>query len=97
MSFQYNTKGRRLSNYLIKQILCLHYRSRCKGLCQNNYYYVLQFVVSMGTNTSRATISCILSLFLCKNTTAKTWITADRHSHTGTSSVAVSWSSFAIV
>ena len=27
-SFQYNTKGRRLSNYSIKLILCSHYRSR---------------------------------------------------------------------
>ena len=35
-SFQYNTEGRRLSNYSIKLILCSHlYRSRCKGLCQN--------------------------------------------------------------
>ena len=35
MSFQYNTKGRRLSNYSIKQILCSYYRSRYNGLCQN--------------------------------------------------------------
>ena len=34
-SFQYNTEDRRLSNYSIKLILCLQYRSRCKGLCQN--------------------------------------------------------------
>ena len=34
-SFQYNTEGRRLSNYAIKLILCSHYRPRCKGLCQN--------------------------------------------------------------
>ena len=34
-SFQYNTEGRRLSNYSIKLILCSHYRSLCKGLCQN--------------------------------------------------------------
>ena len=34
-SFQYNTEGRRLSNYSIKLILCPHYRSRCKGLCQD--------------------------------------------------------------
>ena len=34
-SFQYNTEGRRLSYYSIKLILCSHYRSRCKGLCQN--------------------------------------------------------------
>ena len=34
-SFQYNTEGRRLSNYSIKLILCSHHRSRCKGLCQN--------------------------------------------------------------
>ena len=34
-SCQYNTKGRRLSNYSIKLILCSHYRSRYKGLCQN--------------------------------------------------------------
>ena len=34
-SFYYNTKGRRLSNYSIKLILCSHYRSRYKGLCQN--------------------------------------------------------------
>ena len=34
-SFQYNNKGRRLSNYLIKLILCSHRRSRCKGLFQN--------------------------------------------------------------
>ena len=34
-SFQYNTKGRRLSNYSIKLILCSHYHSRYKGLCQN--------------------------------------------------------------
>ena len=27
-SFQYNTKGRRLSNYSIKLILCSHYRSK---------------------------------------------------------------------
>ena len=37
-SFQYNTEGRRLSNYSIKLILCSHYRSRCKGLCQNKKY-----------------------------------------------------------
>ena len=34
-SVQYNTEGRRLSNYSIKLILCSHNRSRCKGLCQN--------------------------------------------------------------
>ena len=34
-SFQYNTKGRRLSNYSIKLILCSHCRSMYKGLCQN--------------------------------------------------------------
>ena len=34
-SFQYNTKDRRLSNYLIKLILCSHCRSRYKGLFQN--------------------------------------------------------------
>ena len=34
-SFQYNTKGRRLSNYSIKLILYSHCRSRYKGLCQN--------------------------------------------------------------
>ena len=34
-SFQYNTRGRRLSNYLIKLILCSHWRSRYKGLRQN--------------------------------------------------------------
>ena len=32
-SFQYNTEGRRLSNYSIKLILCSRHRSRCKGLC----------------------------------------------------------------
>ena len=30
-----NTKGRRLSNYSFKLILCSHFRSRLKGLCQN--------------------------------------------------------------
>ena len=34
-SFKYNTKGRRLSNYSIKLILCSHCRSMYKGLCQN--------------------------------------------------------------
>ena len=33
--FQYNTECRRISNYSIKLILCSHYRSKCKGLCQN--------------------------------------------------------------
>ena len=33
--FQYNTKGRHLSNYQIKLILFSHYSSRYKGLCQN--------------------------------------------------------------
>ena len=33
--FNTNTEGRRLSNYSIKLILCSHYRSRCKGLCQD--------------------------------------------------------------
>ena len=34
-SFQHNTEGRRLSNYSIKLILCSHFCSSCKGLCQN--------------------------------------------------------------
>ena len=34
-SFQYNTEGRRLSNYSINLVLCSDYRSRYKGLCQN--------------------------------------------------------------
>ena len=34
-SFQYNTKGRRLSDYSIKLILYFHYRSRYKEQCQN--------------------------------------------------------------
>ena len=34
-SFWYNTKGRRLSNYLIQLNMCSHYCSRYKGLCQN--------------------------------------------------------------
>ena len=42
-SFQYNTKGSRLSNYSIKLILCSHYRSRYKmyeELCQNiNHWF----------------------------------------------------------
>ena len=41
-SFQYNIKGRRLSNYSIKLILCSHYCLRYKGLCQNKkhgFYY----------------------------------------------------------
>ena len=37
-SFQYNTEGRRLSNFSINQILCSHYHSSCKGLCQNKKY-----------------------------------------------------------
>ena len=36
--FQYNTKCRRLSNYSIKLILCSHYRSSYKGLCQNKQH-----------------------------------------------------------
>ena len=39
-SFQYNTKDRRLSNYLIKLILCSHHRSRYKGLCQNKKAWI---------------------------------------------------------
>ena len=42
-SFQYNTEGRRLSNYSIKLILCSHYCSRCKGLCQNKKHEFDQF------------------------------------------------------
>ena len=42
-SFQYNTEGRRLSNYSIKLILCSHYRSRCKGLCQNKKHEFDQY------------------------------------------------------
>ena len=42
-SFQYNTEGRRLSNYSIKLILCSHYRSRCKGLCQNKKHDFYQY------------------------------------------------------
>ena len=42
-SFQYNTEGRRLSNYSIKLILCSHYRSMCKGLCQNKKHEFDQY------------------------------------------------------
>ena len=42
-SFQYITEGRRLSNYLIKLIFCSHYRSRCKGFCQNKKHEVYQY------------------------------------------------------
>ena len=42
-SFQYNTDGRRLSNFSIKLILCSHYRSRCKGLCQNKKHEFDQY------------------------------------------------------
>ena len=42
-SFQYNTEGRRVSNYSIKLILCSHYRSRCKGLCQNKKHELDQY------------------------------------------------------
>ena len=42
-SCQYNTAGRRLSNYSIKLILCSHYRSRCKGLCQNKKHAFYQY------------------------------------------------------
>ena len=42
-SFQYNTEDRRLSNYSIKLILCSHYRSRCKGLCQNKKHEFDQY------------------------------------------------------
>ena len=42
-SFQYNTEGRRLSNYSIKLILCSHYRSMCKGLCQNKKHEFEQY------------------------------------------------------
>ena len=42
-SFQYNTEGRRLSNYSIKLIMCSHYRSRSKGLCQNKKHEFYQY------------------------------------------------------
>ena len=42
-SFQYNTEGRRLSNYSIKLILCSHYRSRYKRLCQNKKHDFYQY------------------------------------------------------
>ena len=42
-SFQYNTEGRRLSNYSIKLILCSHYSSSCKGLCQNKKHEFDQY------------------------------------------------------
>ena len=42
-SFQYNTEGRRLSNYSIKLILCSRYRSRYKGLCQNKKHEFDQY------------------------------------------------------
>ena len=42
-SFQYNTEGRRLSNYSINLNLCSHYRSRYKGLCQNKKHEFDQY------------------------------------------------------
>ena len=42
-SFQYNTEDRRLSNYSIKLILCSHYRSRYKRLCQNKKHEFDQY------------------------------------------------------
>ena len=42
-SFQYNTEGRRLSNYSIKLILCSQHRSSCKGLCQNKKHEFGQY------------------------------------------------------
>ena len=42
-SFQYNTEGRRRSNFSIKLILCSQYRSRCKGLCQNKKHEFDQY------------------------------------------------------
>ena len=43
MSFQYNTIGRRLSNYSIKLILCSHYHSMYKGLYQNKKHGFYQY------------------------------------------------------
>ena len=42
-TFHYNTEGRRLSNYSLKMILCSHYRSRYKGLCQNKKHEFYQY------------------------------------------------------
>ena len=51
-SFQYKTKGRRLSNNSIKLILCSHYLSRYRGLCQNKKAWIDQYH-SEGTPTVR--------------------------------------------
>ena len=42
-SFEYNTEDRRLSNYLIKLILCSRFRLRCKGLCQKKKHEFDQY------------------------------------------------------
>ena len=42
-SFQYNIEDRSLSNYSIKLILCSHFCSRCKGLCQNKNHEFDQY------------------------------------------------------
>ena len=68
-SFQYKTKGRRLSNYSIKLILCSHCRSRYKGLCQYKKHGFDQCTLYKGRSLLRRT--CGLKKFVtpCKRTT----------------------------
>ena len=66
-SFQYNTEGRRLSNYSIKLILCSLYRSKCKGLCQNSHFCAAHMALSVPN-----VLSCRLNILtegavLCKS------------------------------
>ena len=79
-SFQYNTEGRRLSNYSIKLILCSHYRSRCKGLCQNKKHEFYQYTkgghfcaahmaligILLGQSENTALKSHDVATFLCQ-------------------------------
>ena len=57
-SFQYNTEGRRLSNYSIKLIWCSHYRSRCKGLCQNKKHEFDQYAKGGHFCAAHMALSC---------------------------------------
>ena len=64
LKLQYNTKGRRLLNYLIELILCSHYRSRYKELCQNKKKLVFD-QYTKGGHLFAAHIA--LKTFLCNS------------------------------
>ena len=61
-SFQYNTEGRRLSNYSIKLMLCSHFRSSYKGLCQNKKHEFDQY--TKDTRNILFEVKCLAKIFI---------------------------------